>query len=313
MEISVVIPARDAAATLPGTLAALAQQRDAPSFEVIVVDDGSSDATRRLAAEAAVGVKVLTTRGGEGPATARNVGAAAAQGRLLAFTDADCEPDPGWLAALARAGADLVQGRVLPPEGARIGPFDRYIAVTTMYGLFETANLAVTRELFDRLGGFQSILRPRFGGKELGEDVWLGWRARREGARALFCDEALVRHAVFPRGPRGFVAERARVRYFPALVSRIPELREEFLHRRVFLNARTARFDLALAGVAAAAATRNPLPLAAALPYARTAWRESGRWGRRRRPVVAVAQVTADAVGAAALVAGSVRYGAVVV
>jgi glycosyltransferase involved in cell wall biosynthesis len=314
VEVSVVIPARDAAATLPATLAALSEQVAAPAFEVLVIDDGSADATVAAVSAAPLEVRLLRTAGGEGPAAARNRGAAAARGRLLAFTDADCAPEPGWLAALARAasGADLVQGAVLPPRGVPVGPFDRTISVVTMHGLFETANLAISREWFERLGGFESILRPRFGGKELGEDVWLGWRARRGGARAVFEPQAIVRHAVFERGAARYVAERARVRYFPALVARIPELREEFLHRRCFLNARTLRFDAALASVAVAAGTRRPWPLLAALPYARRAWRDSSGWGRRRRPLVLGAQVAADAVGAAALAAGSIRHRAVV-
>ena len=275
MEVSVVIPARDAGATLPATLSALDAQQGAPTYEVIVIDDAA----------------------GEGPAAARNRGAARATGRLLAFTDADCEPEPGWLAALAAAArdADVVQGRVVP--AGPVGPFDRTISVEVMHGLFETANLAIRRDLFERLGGFESILRPRRG-KELGEDVWLGWRARRAGARVEFCPEAVVRHAVFPRSGAEYVAERARLRHFPALVARVPELRDAFLHRGVFLSARTARFDLALAGVAAAAATRRPWPLVAALPYARRVRADgSGAWG-----------VAADTVGAAALAAGSVRH-----
>src|SRR5947209_3763212 len=79
--------------------------------------------------------------------------------------------------------------------------------------------------------GFESWLRPR-GGIELGEDVWFGWRARRADARITFCPEALVHHAVIPRGARGYIAERARLRFFPPLARRIPELREAFFYRR---------------------------------------------------------------------------------
>jgi hypothetical protein len=227
---------------------------------------------------------------------------AVARGDVIAFTDADCAPAPGWISALlAAAGdADLVQGRVLPPPDVPVGPFDRFIWVTAEYGLYETANLAIRRELFDRLGGFESILTPGRGGKELGEDVWLGWRARRAGARTTFAQDALVHHAVFPRGPGGYIAERARLRFFPELVRRVPELRGGFLHRRVFLDRRTLCFDAAVAGTVAAVAIRRPWPLAAALPYVRLA--------RRRHPLrVAAVDVAADAVGLAALAAGSVR------
>ena len=309
VDASVIIPARDAARTLPGTLAALAAQDAAGvRFEVVVVDDGSTDGTRDVVAAAPLDVR-LVDGAGDGPGGARNRGAAVARGRLLCFTDADCEPAPEWLGAIVRAadgGADLVQGRVLPPPDSPVGPFDRSIAVTHAHGLFETANLAVSRSLFERLGGFESILLPRFG-KELGEDVWLGWRAVRAGARVTFEPDALVHHAVFPRGAAGYVAERARLRFFPEMVRRVPELRERFLYRRVFLNRRAALFDLAVAGCACAALARTPLPLAAAAPYAREAVRDARRWGRRRAPVVAAAGCAADAVGLGAMLAGAVR------
>jgi len=292
--VSVIVPARDAAATIGATFAALAVQERAPD-EVIVVDDGSTDTTAALAR--AAGARVLTGRG-EGPGAARNAGAAAATGDVLAFLDADCEPQPGWLAAGLRAleDADLVQGRTTPPPGLPIGPFDRTLWVVAPWGLFETANLLVRRELFDRLGGFEPWLSPARS-KELAEDVWFGWRAVRAGARTAFCDEALVHHAVFERTARDYVAERLRLRYFPAMAARIPELRHTFFTRRFFLTPRSALFDAALAGLGLAALSRRPWPLALALPYVRLARRRGRAW-----PV----DVTADAVGLGALVAGSV-------
>lgn len=303
MDASVIIPARDAAATLGGCLRALAEQELRADFEIIVVDDASGDATATVARRA--GVRVVSAGGG-GPAAARNLGAAASRGALLAFTDADCEPAPGWLGAMldAARSADLLQGKVLPAPGQAVGPFDRFIAVVSEYGLYETANLAVRRDLFDRLQGFQSILRPR-SGKELGEDVWLGWRARRAGARVRFCAEALVHHAVFPRGRSAYVAERARLRFFPELVRRIPELRDEFCHHRLFLNRRTMLLDLALMAAAGSAVGHRPLLLAGALPYARELTVDATRWPRPVR--VATAQLAADLVGAGALLYGSAR------
>ena len=306
IDATVIIPARDAASHLKAALAALREQRTARDFEVLVVDDGSVDETAAVAAAGGPRVRVIEGRG-EGPAAARNLGAAQARGRVLAFTDADCVPTPEWLdAGLAAvdAGADLVQGRVLPPPDVPRGPWDRLIWVEREYGLYETANLLVRRDLFERLGGFESILQPS-AGKELGEDVWLGWRARRTGARTAFAADALVHHAVIPRGPSGFIAERARLRFFPELARRVPELREHFLYRRWFLSQNAARFDLAVLGLVLA--RRRPVAALAALPYARAVVRGSRFWGRRRAPLVAATQVAADAVGAAALVAGSVR------
>lgn len=310
---SVIIPARDAQDTLPRTLAALATQAIDGGFEVVVVDDGSSDRTAAVAREAAV--RVLSQRR-LGPAAARNLGAENTSGDVLAFCDADVFPAPGWLEAGTRAlqAADIVQGCVLPDPSARLGPFDRTIWVTGAAGLWETANLFVRRELFERLGGFEEWLRPR-SGKALAEDVWFGYRARRLGARSSFCPEALAHHAVFERDWREYASERWRLQYFPAMAARMPEMRRAFLYRRLFLNGRSARFDLGLAGVALALALRSGVPLAMAVPYLRAVQAHA----RRAQSIgpstagVAMADMAADAIGLIAMLYGSVRTGSLVV
>jgi GT2 family glycosyltransferase len=306
-DVSVIVPVRNSAGTIGRALAALAAQEIDAGYEVIVVDDDSDDGTAELAGRAGGPVKVLR-QGRSGPSAARNRGAAAAEAPALAFTDADCFPTPGWLAAgLSALGpADLVQGAVLPDPETVFLPFDRTIWVERETGLYETANLFVKKDVFERVGGFEEWLTPDIG-KSFGEDIWFGWRARRAGARTAFSPEALVHHAVFPRGPAEYVDERRRLRYFPAAASLVPELRDTLFYRRLFLSKRTAAFDLAVAGAAVAAARRSPRPLAAALPYAWLAGREALRW-RHRAPLVAVAGAAADAVGAASLARGSVRW-----
>jgi glycosyltransferase involved in cell wall biosynthesis len=299
---SVIVPARNAAATLAATLAAAAAEQPA---ELIVVDDGSTDATREIAA--GQGARVVDGPG-TGPGAARNAGAAAASGEVLVFLDADCRPVAGWLAAglTALAGHDLIQGRVEPDPKAVRSPFERTLSVPSAYGLFESANLFVRRELFERLGGFEDwlsgpevrFLGARVGEKGLGEDVDFGWRAVRAGARTGFSDAALVHHAVFDREPLEYVAERLRLRAFPHLVRRVPELRGTFLRRRVFLTRRSAAFDAAALSLAAAVVTRRPALLAGALPYVA---------GARRPARVAAVDALADAVGLYALLRGSVE------
>ena len=299
--VSVVVPARDAAATLPGTLAGLAAQRSAPPFEVIVVDNGSHDDTAEIAERSPAVTAVLRRERGKGPGAARNDGVRLARAGVIAFTDSDCAPTPEWLAegvAALDRGADIVQGKVLPdPEGDG-GPFPRTLGVVSEYGLYETANLFVRREWFERIGPFEDFVpgteRP------FGEDAWWAWRARRAGARTAFGEAALVHHAVDAQSAAQYVRGRGHVEWFPDLVARVPELREAFLWRRIFLSRRSAAFDLAAAGALAALAARRPWPLLAAAPYARMATRD-------RRGRVLAADVAADAVGAAALVRGSIR------
>jgi len=302
---SVIVPARDAEGTLPRALACLERQEGAPDFQVIVVDDGSRDRTLELAR--AAGVTVLT-QGRLGAAQARNHGVAEAEGEALAFLDADCFPERHWLAAGLRAleAADIVQGRVTPDPAAELGPFDRTLWITEHIGLWQTASLFVTREVFDRIGGFEDWLDVA-GGKLMAEDVWFGWRAQRAGALAAFAPGALAHHAVFARGPGAYVAERRRARYFPAIAAQMPELRRPMFYRRLFLSRRTARFDLAAAGLAVAAWKRSALPLGAALPYLRLSWHERLRHADARAPAVAAVDALADAVTLVALVRGSAR------
>ena len=309
--VSVIVPARDAASTLPRTLEALARQDLKEPYEVVVVDDGSTDATVELAREARGPVTVLE-QSPSGPAAARNRGVAHSSGAALAFCDADVFPTPGWLRAGVRAlaDADVVQGHVLPDPAARLGPFDRTLWITYEVGLYETASLFATREAFDRTGGFEEWLVPDTG-KALAEDVWFGWKARRDGARTAFCEQALAHHAVFPRDWKAYVAERRRLCYFPAMAAKMPELRGHFLYRQVFLNRRSATLDLALAGLLVALALRSPVPLVASEPYRRTVTRRARSFGAGWSHVAA-ADVAADLVGLTAMLHGSVRYRSIV-
>jgi glycosyltransferase involved in cell wall biosynthesis len=303
--LTVIVPARDAAATLPETLAGLREQDLDEELEVVVVDDGSRDRTGELARRSPVVNRVIEL-GGRGPGQARNAGAAVATAAKLAFLDADCRPIPAW----ARAGlqalehADLVLGETRPRPDRPLGPYDRTLSVVGCSPLFESANLFVDRELFEGLAGFESWLGPRRG-KELGEDVWLGWRAIRSGARIAAAPDALVHHEVFPRSAYGFIAERWRLRFFPAMAARMPELRATMFHHHLFLNRRSARFDLALAGLAAAAATRRSTAAAAALPYLHILYQDFREPQGAQR---ALARLGADAIGLAGLTVGSLRY-----
>jgi glycosyltransferase involved in cell wall biosynthesis len=111
-DLSVVVPVRDGEATLATCLQGLAAQslpRD--RFEVIVVDDGSTDASAAIAERLAT---LVVSRPAGGAGAARNTGWHAARGRWVAFTDADCLPSRSWLAALdaaiARNGNDGLGG-----------------------------------------------------------------------------------------------------------------------------------------------------------------------------------------------------------
>ena len=304
--VTVVIPAFDAGATIGRTLEALARQDLTEEFETIVVDDGSRDGTVEAVERAPLPVRLLR-QDNRGPAAARNAGGTAARSPVLAFTDADCFPAPGWLreGLGAIAQTDLVQGAVRPDPGATRHPLDRTLWVVRESGLYETANLFVRRDAFERVGGFEDWL-PAAVGKPVAEDVWLGWRLRRAGARTCFSPAAMVEHAVFPQTVSERVTDGLRLYHFPFMAARIPELRDTLFYRRAFLSRRTAEFDLAVAGLAAAARSRSLLPALAAAPYAWRVGTETLGW-RRHAPRAAAGRILADAAGFAALLAGGVR------
>jgi glycosyltransferase involved in cell wall biosynthesis len=319
IDVSVVVSARDAEDTIRATLDGLIGQLGAPPFEVIVVDNGSNDGTAELVERHPLGPRTIRRRRGDGPGIARNEGAAVARGKVLAFTDADCAPSPRWIAegASAARAADIVQGCVLPEPGRAVGPYDRTLAVTSEYGMYETANLFVRREWFERAGGFTDWVHFDDGhGRRLpvpdrpfGEDAWFAWRARRLGARTSFSREALVHHAIFSGDVRTFVAEQARLRHFPALVARIPELRDVFAWRRYFLNRRTAALDAAALCVVASAAARSVIPLIGVAGYVFLLAKEVRRFRLRPRAAAgyALATLARDVVGCVALVRGSIE------
>ena len=311
--VSVIVPARDAEATLGATLRALQHQDLDQPYEVLVVDDGSRDATAAVARAAGPPVRLLRLEQSTGAGSVRNHGAAAARGRVLAFTDADCLPTSGWLRAGLRTleGCDLVQGAVAPDPSAAMGPYDRSLSVTGERGFYESANLFVRRDRFEAAGGFEDVIgRAR---RPQGEDVVFGWRVRRAGGRTAFCEEALVHHAVFPRGRLGWVLDRWRWRHLPAVVGHVPELRDHLCYRRWFYEHRTAAFDAAMVGVGLSVLTRRRragrllrlLPLGLAWPYARVVGEEARRLGPRRGTAYLPARLAADAVALASLTAGS--------
>ena len=155
--ISVVIPTRhrpDLLARCLDRLAPGAQSLSVDHYEVIVTDDSDDDRTRRLLTERYPWCR-YTPGPRRGPAANRNRGASLAWGRWLAFTDDDCVPDVDWLEQLRSAGAGCaraLEGAVHPLGDTGTDLAD--CPVNLKGGCFWSANIAVDRELFGRVGGF---------------------------------------------------------------------------------------------------------------------------------------------------------------
>ncbi len=204
--ISVVVCAYDAADTLDACLRGIARL-DYPDFEVIVVDDGSSDDTASIAVRHPV--RLIRTRN-RGLSRARNTGIQEARGDIVAFIDADAWPDPDWLTHLARTfeSSDVVGvgGPNIPPPGQDMvgacvanapgGPI-HVLRTDREAEHIPGCNMAFRRSALLELGGFD----PRF--RVAGDDVDLCWRIEARGWRIGFNPGAVVWHQ--PRGTvRGY-------------------------------------------------------------------------------------------------------------
>ena len=300
--MTVVVPAHAAAAALPACLDGLrAQTLEADRFEAIVVAS-AEDGVAGLVGSAGF---TYLEHPGPGPADRRNAGAARARGRVLAFLDADCAPEPGWLEAGLEAiegGAEVVQGRVTPPEGQPLSPFGHQIWVTGPSPRYESCNILYARELFDALGGFPTHLFEQVG-EPFGEDALLGVLARRAGARIEFSERAAVRHEASPPDLERHLREQLRLRHYPALAREAPELRRAMLCG-LFLGPRT------LAGWALVAALLGPRTLRRPLAAAYLGHALLRR--PRRTPLATVRNLPlhalSDLVAIGALAWGSIRH-----
>jgi len=234
--VSVVVATRNRAPRLRALLLSLiAQTLPRDQFEVIVVDDASSDATPSVLARAD-GVRVIRRDVNEGPAAARNDGWRAARAPLVAFIDDDCEADPEWLiaglAACAEHPGAVVQGRVDPhPAEAHLrSPFARTLTVHGDGPYYQTANIFYPRALLERLGGFDARSYPVPGG----EDTDLAWRAIEAGAPTAYADAARAYHAVSVIGARGRLRVAARWSQTLHVYRRHPGARKRVFTRGVF-------------------------------------------------------------------------------
>jgi len=195
--VSVVVCSRNGAGTLRECLDGLLAL-DYPSFDVVVVDDGSTDATAELAAAypfAVIGA------GGRGLATARNAGLRSTNGEVVAFIDDDARPDPHWLQYIAHAFAHsphaAVGGPNIPPGGedavaecvARAPGGPLHVLLTDSEAEhIPGCNMAFRRSALEAIGGFDPTFRIA------GDDVDVCWRLREHGFTLGFHPAAVVWH-----------------------------------------------------------------------------------------------------------------------
>jgi GT2 family glycosyltransferase len=217
MNLSIIIPSYNAADTLAVQLEALSKQVWPKPWEVLVVDNGSTDATRAVAA--AYGhklphLRIVDASAVQGPAHARNRGAEEAGGELLLFCDADDEVADGWLpamgAALERHGfvtcrfeatklsaSWAIAARGCPQEtGIQTYDYPSFLPHAA------SAALGIRRDLHMAVGGFDESM-PML------EDTDYCWRVQLQGTPLVFVDDALIHYRM--RGSISKMLRQARL------------------------------------------------------------------------------------------------------
>jgi glycosyltransferase involved in cell wall biosynthesis len=215
--VSVVVPVYNQAVLIAQALASLFAQDYPPSrFEIIVVDDGSTDgsgdAARHLG-ETWSGVTRVLAKPNGGPASARNLGVARSQAEFVAFMDADCRAAPNWLSSLVwlltKTNAAAVGGPIVNAASSNL--VASYIEASGLYrhrahrGVVDyllTANVAFRRSALLEMDGFSE--------GAWAEDADLSFRLRAAGHTLLLADDGIVMHYGSPTTVRALARELYR-------------------------------------------------------------------------------------------------------
>lgn len=197
-KVSVIVCAYNAERTMDRCLASL-EKLNYPNYEVIVVNDGSTDATRKIC-EGYDYIRLISQEN-QGLSGARNVGLRASTGDIIAYTDSDCMPDPDWLTYLVACfqSSDFaaVGGPNLPPPDDSLvascvavspGAPTHVLLDDEVAEHIPGCNMAFRREALEAISGFDPIFRAA------GDDVDLCWRLQNKGHKIGFSPAAVVWH-----------------------------------------------------------------------------------------------------------------------
>lgn len=229
IKISIIIPAYNAEKTIGGCVNSLLTQDYTGDFEIIAVDDGSTDST----------IDILRTfdrvrivqQPNAGPAAARNAGFKASAGDIVCFTDADCRPQPDWLKKIHQHFCDYAT-EVLAGSYGIANPesllaccvhqeiryrHEHLMGITIE--VFGSYNVAFRRGIFERLGGFDESYRHASG-----EDNDFSYRLRNQGVTILFDREVKVDHC-HPVQVKRYLHEQFRHGFWRARLYRVHPLR----------------------------------------------------------------------------------------
>ena len=279
---SVVVPTFNRPDLLERCLEALVRQDvDPRTYEIVVADDAASTETQRQVeawvkqcAPTGPEIRYLPVRQTQGPAAARNAGWRSARGRVIAFTDDDCLPEPGWLRAgcdaIAR-GATAATGRVVVPLPD--APTDYELnAAGLETAEFVTANCFCRRDVLGALGGFDERFATAWR-----EDSDLHFSLLERGDLITHVPDAVVVHPVRPAAWGVSLRQQRKSQYNALLFKKHPRLYQERIQR--WPPCTYYAVVASLAGVLAGIVARRPtLAVASGAAWA---WL-TGRFAARR-------------------------------
>jgi glycosyltransferase involved in cell wall biosynthesis len=274
--VSVIIPTYNRKNLLRETIVSLfGQSYPKDKYEIIVVDDGSTDGTEHMIGElrkdAPCKFKYFK-KDNEGPAAARNLGIKNAEGEIIAFTDSDCTTHPDWLKnglkCFSKNDVAFVSGQKLPKPNQPISFFAPFHDVKEEHPVYPTLNIFYRKEVLISFGGFDERFWARKERSADGEDVELAWRVKRQGLKNVFSKDVIVYHEVFRVTLYDFLIKNTwRLRRVPFIVREVPELREELLFLRVFTDAEKPFIYISVLGIFLAVLYAKGLILLLVLPH----------------------------------------------
>lgn len=213
--VSVIIPAYNAEKTIGQCLKALAEQSyPADSYEVIVVDDGSTDKTASLAQHYAIR---YIRQENQGPAAARNNGVQQAKGQIVLFTDSDCVADFNWIKEMVRSfdepevmaakGAYKTLQKSIVARFAQLEFEERFdmLKKVDSIDMVDTYAAGFRRDIFLKMGGFDTSFPVANN-----EDTELSYRMSSLSYRMVFNPQAIVYHLNHPDS----IAKYARLKFW---------------------------------------------------------------------------------------------------
>jgi glycosyltransferase involved in cell wall biosynthesis len=206
-EFSVVIPTHNRLSMLQRVLAALDQQQGGPEFEVIVIDDGSTDETAKVLSQRS-GI-IFRSQSNSGPGRARNHGVSLAKGRFVVFIGDDTVPERTFLSEHARTHAESGNDPLVAcvgytgwPDGERVSAFMDYIndyglqfgyrlihdGDVVPFNFFYTSNISIDRKLLAEHPFDTTFPSAAW------EDIELAYRLERRGLKIRYNAKAITRH-----------------------------------------------------------------------------------------------------------------------